>query len=83
MCRWQVEDGDVVVVQEVQVRHHPFFTNRPLLRLLGLQLQPLHRVVQLVVREVRVTSRGLSHIILRRSTGGGGSDGARPLVPAD
>ena len=56
---------------EVQVRHHLFFTNRPLLRLLGLQLLPLHRLVQLVVREVRVTSKGSSHIILRRSQGGG------------
>ena len=40
ICRWQVEDGDVEVVHEVQVRHHLFFTNRPLLRLLGLQLLP-------------------------------------------
>ena len=71
MCRWQVEDGDVEVVHEVQVRHHLFVTNSPLLRLLGLQLLPLHRLVQLVVREVRVTSKGLSHIIIRRSQGGG------------
>ena len=73
MCRWQVEDGDVEVVHEVQVRHHLFFTNKPLLRLLGLQLLPLHRLVQLVVMEVQVTSRGLSHIILRRSQGEGNS----------
>ena len=71
MCRWKVEDGDVEVVHDVQVRHHLVFTSRPLLRLLGLQLLPLHRLVQLVVREVRVTSRGLSHIILRRSQGRG------------
>ena len=32
------------------------------------------------VREVRVTSRGLRHIILRHSQGEG-SDGGRPLVP--
>ena len=71
MCKWKVEEGDVEVVHEVQVRHHLFLTSRPLLRLLGLQMLPLHRLVQLVVREVRVTSRGLSHIIFRRSQGGG------------
>ena len=36
---------------------------------------------------VLVTSRGLRHIILRHSQGGGGGgvgfDGGRPLVPAD
>ena len=83
MCRFQVEDEDVEVVHEVQVRHHMFLTSMPFLRLLGLQLLPLHKLVQLVVKEVRVTSRGLSHIILRRSQGGRGSDGGRPLVPAD
>ena len=62
----EVEDGDVEVVHKVQVRHHLFLTIRPLLRLLGLQLLPLHRLVQLVVREVRVTSRDSSHIILQR-----------------
>ena len=71
MCRWQVEDRGVEVVHEVQVRHHLFFTSKPLLRLLGSQLLPLHRLVQPVVREVRVTSRGLSHIILRRLQGEG------------
>ena len=71
MSRWQVEDGDVEVVHEVSVRHHLSLTSRPLLRLLGLQLLPLHRLVQLVVREVRVTSRDLRHNILRRSQGGG------------
>ena len=63
MYRWQVEDGDIEVVHEVQVRHHLFLTSKPLLRLLGLQLLLLHKLVQLIVREVRVTSRGLSHIV--------------------
>ena len=65
----------------------PVLTNRPLLRLLGLQFLPLHRLVQLVVKEVRVTSKDSSHIILQRyrggGGGGGGSDGGRPLVPVD
>ena len=30
-------------------KHHQYLTSRPLLRLLGLQLLPLHRLVQLVV----------------------------------
>ena len=71
MCRWQVEAEDEEVVHEVLIKHHQYLTNRPLLRLLGLQLLPLHRLVQLVVREVRVTSRDLSHIILRCLQGGG------------
>ena len=25
MCKWQVEDGDIEVVHEMQVRHHLFF----------------------------------------------------------
>ena len=49
----------------------PVLTSRPLRRLLGLQLLPLHRLVQLVVKKVQLTSRGLSHIILQRSQGGG------------
>ena len=73
MCRWQVEAEDVEVVHEVLAKHHQYLTSRPLLRLLGLQLLPLHRLVQLVVREVRVTSRDLSHIILRSLQGGGDS----------
>ena len=46
------------------------------------QLLPLHRLVQLGVKEGRVTSKGLRPIILRHSRGGGGlgSDGGRPLV---
>ena len=72
MYRWQVEAEDIEVVYEVLAKHHQYLTSRPLLRLLGLQLLPLHRVVQLVVREVRLTSRDLSHIILRRLQGGGG-----------
>ena len=40
----------------------PVFYQRPLLRLLGLQLMPLHRLVQQVVREVLVTSRGSSRL---------------------
>ena len=71
MCRWQVEAEVVEVVHEVLAKHHQYLTSRPLLRLLGLQLLPLHRIVQLVVREVRVTSRDLSHIILRRLQGEG------------
>ena len=71
MCIWKVEAKDVEVVHEMLARHHLFLTSRPLLRLLGLQLLPLHMLVQLVVREVRVISRGLSHIILRHSQGGG------------
>ena len=35
-CRWKVEDGDVEVLHEVQVRHLLFLTSRPLLRLLGV-----------------------------------------------
>ena len=71
MCRWQVKADDVEVVHEVLAKHHQYLTSRPLLRLLGLQLLPLRRLVQLVVREVRVTSRDLSHIILRRLQGEG------------
>ena len=71
MWRWQVKAEDVEVVHEVPTRHHLYLTSRPLLRLLGLQLLSLHRLVQLVVREVRVTSRGSGHIILRRLQGGG------------
>ena len=67
MCRWQAEGEDVEVVHEVLAKHHLYLANRPLLRLLGLQLLPLHRIVQLVAREVRVTSRGSRHIIHRRS----------------
>ena len=74
--------GTNQVVHEVPAKHHLFFTSGPLLRLLGLQLLPLDRQVQLVDREVRVTSRGSSHIIFRRSQGRG-SDGGKPLVPAD
>ena len=70
MCRWKVKAEDVEVVHEVLAEHHQYLTSSPLLRLLGLQLLPLHRLVQLVVREVRVTSRDLSHIILRRLQGG-------------
>ena len=36
MCRWQVEDEDIEVVHEVQVRHHLFLTSRPLLRLVAV-----------------------------------------------
>ena len=46
-----------------------------------LHLPPLHRLVQLAVREGQVTSKGLSHIILPHLEGGGGSDGSRSLVP--
>ena len=69
MCRWQVKAGDVEVVHEVLAKHHQYLTSRPLLRLLGLQLLPLHRLVQLVVMEVRLTSRGLGHTILQHSKG--------------
>ena len=82
MCRWQVEAEDVEVVHEVLAKHHQYLTSRPLLRLLGLQLLAFHRLVQLVVKEVRVTSRDLSRIILQRLQGEG-SDGGRPLVLAD
>ena len=37
MCTWQVEDGDVEVVHEVQVKHPLFLTSMPLLKLLRLQ----------------------------------------------
>ena len=33
MCRWLVAEDDVEVVHEVLVRHHQYFTSRPLLRL--------------------------------------------------
>ena len=42
MCRWQVEVEDVEVVHEMLAKHHQYLTSRPLLRLLGLQLLPLH-----------------------------------------
>ena len=83
MCRWLVAGEDVGVVHKVLAKHHQYLTNRPLLRLLGLLLLPLHRLVQKVAREARVTSRGLGNIILRYSQGGGGeSDGGKPLVHA-
>ena len=81
MCRWLVEGEDVEVVHKVLAKHHQYLTSRLLLRLQGLRLLLLHRLVQQVAREVRVTSRGLGHIILRRSQGRR-SDGGRPLVHA-
>ena len=64
MCRWLVAGEDVEVVHEVLAKHHQYLTSRPLLRMLGLRLLLLHRLVQQVAREVRVTSRGSGHIIL-------------------
>ena len=36
MCRWQVEDGNVKVVHEVQVRHHLFFYHQALVEAIGV-----------------------------------------------
>ena len=52
VCRWKFEAKDVEVVHEVLAKYNLFFTRRPLLRLLGLPLLPLHMLVQLVVKEV-------------------------------
>ena len=71
LCRWLVEGEDVEGVHEVLVKHHQYLISRPLLRLYVLRLLLSHRLVQQVVREVRVTSRGLGHIILQHSQGGG------------
>ena len=49
----------------------PVFDQQAFVEAVRVQLLPLHRLVQLEVREVRVTSKGLSHIILQRSQGGG------------
>ena len=45
MCRWLVEGEDVGVVHEVLAKHHQYLTNKPLLRLEGLRLLPLHGLV--------------------------------------
>ena len=71
MCRWLVEGEDVEVVHEVLAKHHQYLTSRPLLRLLGLQLLPLHRLVQQEAKEVRVTSRDSRHITLKQLQGEG------------
>ena len=73
MCRWKVEDEDVEVVHEAIANHHLFFTHGPLWRLWTLQLSPLHRLVQLGVKEGRVTSKGLKHIIHQHLWEGGDS----------
>ena len=52
MCRWLIEDGDVEVIHEALVKHHLYWTVRPLHRPWVLQLLPLHRLVQLVAKEV-------------------------------
>ena len=52
MCRWLVAGEDVEVVHEVLAKHHQYLTSRPLLRMLGLRLLLLHRLVQQVAREV-------------------------------
>ena len=69
MCRRLVVGEDVEVVHEVLTKHHQYLTNRPLLRLYGLRLLPLHRLVQQGAREVQLTSRGTGHIVLRYSQG--------------
>ena len=71
MCRWLVEGEDVEVVHEVLAKHHQYLTSRPLLRLLGFQLLPLHRLVQQEAKEVRVTSRDSRHITLKQLQGEG------------
>ena len=58
MCRWLVEGEDVEVVHDVLAKHHQYLTSRPLSRLYGLRLLLLHRLLQYVAREARVTSRG-------------------------
>ena len=35
-CRWQVEDGDVKVVHEVQVKHHLFFYQQAFVEAVGV-----------------------------------------------
>ena len=36
MCRWQVKDGDIEVVHEVQVRHHLFFYQHAFVEAIGI-----------------------------------------------
>ena len=45
MCRWLVEGEDVESVHEVLAKHHQCLTSRHLLRLYGLRLLVLHRLV--------------------------------------
>ena len=56
----------------MQVRHHLFFTSIPLLSPLGLQLLPLHRLVQLVAREVLNNLQWFGSHHPPTFTGGGG-----------
>ena len=64
MCKWQVEEGDIEGVHGAIVDHRSFFISMPLRRPQALYSPVLHRLVQLGVREVQVTSIGLSHITL-------------------
>ena len=76
MCRWQVEDRDVKVVHEVQVRHHLFFYQQAFAEAVGVAAAAIAQA------SVAGSQGGLSHIILRRYRGMR-SDGGRPLAPVD
>ena len=67
LCKWQVEGADVEAVHGAVADHRLALISRHLWRRWVLHLLPLHRLVHLVVRNGRVTSRGLESIILLRS----------------
>ena len=66
MCRLQVEDGDVEVFHEVPARHQQAFAEA-----VRVASAAIAQASTAGSREVRVTSRGSSHIILQRSQGEG------------
>ena len=62
---------DVEVVHGAVADYHLALISKHLWRRWALHLPPLHKLVQLAVREGQVTSRGLERIILLRSEGEG------------
>ena len=62
LCRWKVENEDAGVAHGA---HRLFFYQQAFAEAVDVAALSLHMLVQLGVKEDRVTSRGLWHIILQ------------------